>query len=127
MIDDRVVLLVEGDIVIRHPLAEYLRACGFRVLEAADGETAKQALLQSVFPVDIALIDIVTPGAGFELATWARANAPSTEVMLAGSLERTAEKAGDLCNDGPALVKPYEHKIVLDHIKQSIARRRRNA
>jgi DNA-binding response OmpR family regulator len=33
-----VVLLVEHDIIVRHPLAEYLRECGFTVFEASNGD-----------------------------------------------------------------------------------------
>ena len=40
-----VVLLVEGDIIVRHPLAEYLRECGFTVFEASNGDEAKRALV----------------------------------------------------------------------------------
>ena len=37
-----VVLLVEGDIIVRHPLAEYLRECGFTVFEASNGDEAER-------------------------------------------------------------------------------------
>jgi response regulator RpfG family c-di-GMP phosphodiesterase len=33
-----VVLLVDDDIIVRHPLAEYLRECGFTVFEASNGD-----------------------------------------------------------------------------------------
>jgi CheY-like chemotaxis protein len=32
------VLLVDDDIIVRHPLAEYLRECGFTVFEASNGD-----------------------------------------------------------------------------------------
>src|SRR6266702_8703784 len=37
------------------------------------------------------------------------------QIVLAGSPERTTNVAGDLCEDGPMLTRPYDHKLVLDH------------
>ena len=41
----RVILLVDGDIIIRHQLSEYLRECGFTVIEASSGEDAMRVLV----------------------------------------------------------------------------------
>ena len=46
------------------------------------------------------------------------------EVILAVTVAKAAEKAGDLCQDGPALSKPYD-KLVLDHIQRLLAARDR--
>jgi hypothetical protein len=35
--------------------------------------------------------------------------------------------AGKLCADGPMLIKPYDHQIVLDRIKRLLATRAREA
>ncbi|HWG07149.1 MAG TPA: response regulator [Beijerinckiaceae bacterium] len=118
-----VVLLVEGDVVIRHPLAEYLRECGFVVFEAADGDEAISMLDAPDRDIDVVLADMTTPGSGFALHQWITTNRPSVDVIMAGSVDKACEKAGDLCNDGPALVKPYEHRLVLDRIRRAIAQR----
>ena len=55
---------------------------------------------------------------GFVLAQWVRENKPSVEVVLSSVVERAAEAAGDLCEGGPALAKPYDPKTVVDHIKR---------
>ena len=44
-------------------------------------------------------------------------------MLLAGSLERLAEKAGDLCQDAPTLRTPYSHQTLLREIKSMIAHR----
>jgi DNA-binding response OmpR family regulator len=119
------VLLVEGDLLARHPLAEYLRDCGFKVYEANDGEEAKAAL-SSNLQIDFVLIDVSTPNAGFALLRWVRDNHPDVERALAGSIEKAVDAAGALCNEGPALAKPYEHRLVLERIKQAAAQRDRN-
>ena len=119
------VLLVEGDIVVRHPLAQYLRECGFTVFEAADGTEAMRALQAPELTISVILADMTTPGSGFALRQWIRANQVDSEVILAGSLERAVERAGEVCAEGPALTKPYQHHLVLDHIRQALARRDR--
>ena len=48
-------ILVEGDIVVRHPLAEYLRECGFTVFEASNGDEAKRALTTPSLQIDVVL------------------------------------------------------------------------
>jgi hypothetical protein len=35
---------------------------------------------------------------------------------LAGTIATAAEKAGDICQEGPALSKPYDHRLVLGYI-----------
>lgn len=120
------VLIVEGDVAVRHALAEYLRECGFRVLEAVNGEEARMALQNSELQVTIVIADGQTSGSGFRLARWIRDNKPEIDMVLAGSIESSVEKAGDLCLEGPALAKPYDHRFVLDRIKQMIAARSRH-
>ena len=121
-----VVLLVEGDIIVRHPLAEYLRECGFTVFEAADGDEAMRALKTPELRIEFVLADMMTPGSGFSLRQWIRTENLPVEVVLAGSIEKAVDRAGSLCNEGPGLAKPYDHHLVLDHIRQALARRERN-
>lgn len=73
----------------------------------------------------VLLTDIEVPGAinGFGLARWARSGRPELHTVLAGTPERTAHAAGELCEHGPILTKPYDHKLVLDHIKRLLAAR----
>jgi len=120
-----VVLLVEGDILVRHPLAEYLRECGFTVFEASNGEDAKRALTTPSLQIEIVLADMTTEGCGFSLRRWIQEQNHPAEVILAGSIEKAVDHAADVCNDGPALAKPYEHHLVLDHIRRALARRER--
>jgi DNA-binding response OmpR family regulator len=122
MSDPGRILLVEDDLLVRHPLAEYLRECGYQVLEASDGAEARVLIAQPELRVDIVLAE---GDAGFELAGWIRANHGQVQVILAGTVTRAVERAGDLCEDGPALVKPYEHKFVLERIKKLMAARDR--
>lgn len=118
------VLLVESDVLVRSPLAEYLRECGFRVLEAAGAGEARRLLTDGSHPVDVVLADARAPGA-FALARWIRQGFPTVKLVMAGSAAVAAEKAGALCDDGPLLAKPYDPQLVLDRIRRLLAARDR--
>jgi DNA-binding response OmpR family regulator len=120
-----VVLFVEGDILVRHPLAEYLRECGFIVFEASNGEEAKSALLTPSLQIEVVLADMTTKGSGFELQRWIREHNHSAEVIMAGSIAKAVDRAATICKKGPALAKPYAHHLVLDHIRRALAQRDR--
>lgn len=116
-------LIVESDILIRHPLAEYLRECGYLVLEATDAKEARQ-IIESEGEIEIVLADADAPGeSGFGFASWLRREHPTIKVVLAGNVAVATEKAGELCEDGPNLAKPYDHQMVLDYIRRLLATR----
>ena len=120
-------LLVDREELVRTPLAEYLRECGYRVLEAVNGKEGQGILSQGLQIVDIVLADIETLGEeGFAFAAWVRKNKPGVRVVLAGTVAATARKAGDLCEEEPPIRKPYYHQLVLDRIRRLLAERDRN-
>jgi len=119
------ILLLEPEIVARQPLADYLRDCGFKVLEAANAAEARALLVAQPVAIDAVLADVGgDAGETFALAQWVRRTLPSVPVILAGSIEKAAAEAGDLCNDGRALMKPYDHQLVLQQIKRRLAARK---
>jgi CheY-like chemotaxis protein len=120
------ILLVDSDILVRHPLAEYLRECGYHVLEAGSALEARKFIAESEASIDAVLADVGGPDEdGFALASWIRADHPHIEIALAGTVDKAAQKAGDLCREGPALAKPYDHQFILDHIRRLLAARDR--
>jgi CheY-like chemotaxis protein len=50
--------VVESDILVRQPIATYLRDCGYRVLEAVNGTEAREYLAGGRHAVDVALIGV---------------------------------------------------------------------
>jgi CheY-like chemotaxis protein len=119
------ILIVDGDIISRHAIADYLRHCGYSVIEAAKAEEASVALLEPGLSVDVILCDVSTLGSqiGFELANWVRSNRPDLEVKLVGGAEMAAQTAADLCDSGPDLARRYEPSAVIDYIKRLRASR----
>ena len=116
------VLIVEDSVLIRMPIATYLRDCGYRVIEAASSDEAL-LVLQHHTTVDVLFSDVEVAGAvdAFGLSQWARKNRPEMKVVLAGSPKTAAKAAGKLCEEGPNLAKPYEPEAVEDYIRRLLA------
>ena len=121
------VLVIDRDILSRHAISDYLRNCGYVVVEASNTDEGILALEEASLGIDVILCDIAAIGArsGFELAQWVRESRPNLEVRLAGSLDGAARTAADLCEVGPHLRRPYEPQAVVDYIKQLRAARDR--
>jgi DNA-binding response OmpR family regulator len=118
------ILVVEPDILVRMVIASYLRDCGYRVLE---GVTAADvmAVLGSGQKIDVVFSEVGLRGRvdGFGLARWIREHHPGVDVILTSGANRAADKAGDLCDDGP-LEKPYHPREVVRRINLLRERRR---
>ena len=81
--EDRTVLLVEDDALLRISTADYLRTKGYHVIEA--GTVIEAAtVLSSGPPVHLVFSDVDLPGAtgGLSLAVWIHANYPTIPVVL---------------------------------------------
>jgi FixJ family two-component response regulator len=75
--------------------------------------------------IELVLADMTTEGSGFSLQRWTKEENHPAAVILAGSVEKAVNRAAGICKEGPALAKPYEHHLVLDHIRRALARRDR--
>lgn len=119
------ILIVDGDIISRHVIADYLRHCAYAVVEAANTDEAFVALREPTLTIDVILCDVSALGSrnGFELASWVRSNRPELEVRLAAGAEVAAQTAAELCESGPHLARPYEPEAVVDYIKRLRASR----
>jgi CheY-like chemotaxis protein len=122
-----VVLVVEDAVLVRYVISDYLRECGYKVIEASSTEEALQVLQKASVRVDILLSNVQLPGAldGFVLARWVHDNHPEIGVILVGTISRAADAAAELCEEGPMLAKPYEPQAVVDRIKRLLAERSR--
>lgn len=119
------VLVVENEVLVRMSISEYLRSCGYKVIEAASADEAIKVLQQSDLVINVVLSDVEMPGStgGFGLSRWIRQNRPGLDVILVGNPARAAEVAGQLCEDGPTLAKPYEPQILVERIRELLGRR----
>lgn len=119
------ILLVEDEVLIRMPIAQYLRDCGYRVIEAVSADEAMTVLLHQETTIDVVFSDIEMPGSvdGFGLAKWIREHRAGMDVVLAGTLPRSVDVAQELCAHG-SIPKPYDVQAVHSHIRRLLATRR---
>jgi CheY-like chemotaxis protein len=121
------ILVVLDDVLVRMVIADYLRQCGYRIVEAASADEALIVLQHEEGAVDVVFTAVEMPGArdGFELSRWVRENRPGVEMILAGSLARAATSAGDLCDRGPHKKRPYETASIITQVNQLLSTARR--
>ena len=126
-LDRPTVLVVESDVLIRQPVAEYLRECGYKVVECGNTDEAVLILNAEVTTIDVVLADAQAPGKldGFGLARRLRRDRPGMKVILAGTIANQAKEAADLWDGGPQLSKPYDSQLLVDRIRRVLAARDR--
>lgn len=119
------ILIVEDEVLIRMAIAQYLRDCGFKVIEAVNADEAMAVLQRSETRIDVVFSDIDMPGSmdGFGLSHWIKERGRAIDVILTGTVPRAVNAATELCSSGP-LPKPYEAQAVHDHIRRLLAMRK---
>lgn len=103
----RLVLIVEDSDSIRSAVSEYLRGCGYSVLEAADGIEGLEKGLSS--DVDVIVLDVVLPGLdGFKLCHMLRERGLSTPIIMLTERTSLEDKvAGFSLGADDYLPKPF--------------------
>jgi CheY-like chemotaxis protein len=119
------ILVVDNEVLVRMVIAQYLRDCGYRVIEAATTDEAVAVLKHPNLAVDVVFSDADTPGEmdAFGLAKWVRENKPGMHIILTANAARASDAAADLCEAGPLLRKPYEPQTLLDRIRRLLGER----
>ena len=103
----RTVLVVEDEVLIRWVIAEHLRDCGYRVIEAASGDEAIDIVQRTALTVDVVFTDVQMPGSidGFALAQWVRRQRPAIKIILTSGFAKAADAAQ--AYDASLVPKPY--------------------
>ncbi len=109
-------LVVEDDTALRGALLAALRSGGYEVVEAADGETALQALATG--PVSLVLTDIqMAPMDGYTLLGEIKRQWPQTPVVMMTAFGDIA-RAVQAVRDGAShyLTKPFDIDVLLAEV-----------
>ncbi len=100
------ILVVEDEVLVRIAAAEYLRAAGYTVMEAADADEAIR-LMTAAPSIDLVFSDVHMPGAmdGYGLRAWILRERPRVKVLLtSGSMHAGG---GNGSGGRHLIVKPY--------------------
>ena len=123
-----VVLVVEGEALLRSITGEYLRLSGYVVIEATDAAEAIAVIGRGERP-DIVFSDVSLPGTvdGLRLARWLRDRQPHLRVMLTSGYGEAVRRAAVELVGGDCFVsKPYRQEE-LAHRIDALLRRNRGA
>lgn len=119
------VLVVEDEVLIRLAVADHLRGCGFKVVEAGNGAEAQELILAGL-RVDLVFSDVTMPGPmdGVALATWLHSHMPGLPVILTSGVPSSLTAAKAACANIRGLAhKPYEYGVIVNEIRAALAAR----
>ena len=121
------IIIADSEVIIRNVLSDYLRQCGYKVIDAANSDEVVEILVDGTVSISAILSDSDLGGSmnAFSLRFWVREKRPDIEFVLAGNVDVAAKAAGELCDVGPYLKRPYDPQLVLAHIKQLLATARK--
>jgi DNA-binding response OmpR family regulator len=122
-VDPVTVLVGEPDVLARMALAEYLRECGYEVIEAGSADEVLTVLRSGRLVETLLLNSQISEGSGFALAREVRETYSDVDIVLTFGLAKSAEKAGEICDKGP-LERPYHPREIVRRIEK--LRRARN-
>jgi two-component system cell cycle response regulator CpdR len=118
------ILVVDDDPDVLDTVTEMIRSAGHIVAGAATGDDALE-LLDSDFPLDLLVTDIVMPGMnGLHLARLVRERRPSVRILYISGFAQTAEIRQDTgLRLGKLLNKPILPRDLSREVAEALAAR----
>jgi two-component system cell cycle sensor histidine kinase/response regulator CckA len=116
------ILFVEDEDAVRTVAARLLRARGYEVIEAADGEEALELAIQHAGEIDLLISDVVMPGLdGPALLKKARPHLGDAKVMfISGYAEAEFSDLLEGETDITFVPKPIDIKVLAERVKQQL-------
>ena len=116
------ILVVEDEPRVRASVVGQLESLGYRVEEAADGESGLAAVNTAAEPFDIVLTDLVMPGAvnGRALADTLASQWPRMKVVLMSGYADDVLRTGKSPSATPLLSKPFRKADLAKVIRQTL-------
>lgn len=118
-------LLVDDELSLREPLAEYLSRQGFSVIQAASAAEARSRLREEV--PDLVLLDIMMPGEdGLALCRHLSETRAIPTILLTAKGEATDRIVGLEIGADDYVVKPFEPRELVARIRSVLRRAVKN-
>lgn len=119
LIEGATVMVLDDDDRVRHVAVDALREAGCRVIEAADGEAALEALIQEP-AVRLVVTDIAMPGmTGVQFARRVQELHRQIAVLFVTGHADPSELAG--VSEDRLIRKPYPRRLLLDRVRSILA------
>jgi two-component system, cell cycle sensor histidine kinase and response regulator CckA len=119
------ILLVEDDAQVRQIISQALRVLGYRVHEAANGQSAMALWQKHGDQVDLLLTDMVMPEGmtGLELTERLQSSRPGLKAIISSGYSAEIVQAGVPKKTGVIyLPKPYEAKTLAEIVRHCLDR-----
>jgi DNA-binding response OmpR family regulator len=115
------VLVVDDEPTIREIVVGYLKRDGYRTLEAADGNRARE-LLESESP-NLVVLDVMLPGTdGLELCRWIRSRSKLPVIMLTARGEESDRIVGLELGADDYVTKPFSPRELAARVRTVLRR-----
>jgi two-component system phosphate regulon response regulator PhoB len=122
--EEATVLLVEDDPVLRGTLAYNLMREGFRVLTAANGETALEVAREEAERLDVVVLDVMLPGiSGLQVLRILRTKTDIPILMLSARGEEQDRIDGLELGADDYVVKPFALRELMARVRAGARRR----
>ena len=119
------VLIVDDSSTLREMISGLLIKAGMTVLEAEDGEKAKDMIASK--PPDLVVLDIVMPNMnGYELCRWVKNNGPTKDVpvVICSSKNEEFDRYWGMKQGADAYIaKPFRPAEMVETVKHLLRRR----
>jgi len=118
----RTILTIEDDSAIRRGIVDSLTYYGFRVLEAADGDTGKRMAIANDY--DLLLLDLALPGTpGLEILEAVKATRPTQPIIILTAKGDEADRVIGLKKGADDyVVKPFSVKELMARVEAVLRR-----
>lgn len=116
------VLVIEDDPQVRDTTVDLLRAAGYQVHVAPNGDAAMNMLMSGI-AVDLIFTDVIMPGQvkSTDIALWAKARQPAVPVLFtSGHTRDTLGHHPEIAPDFLLLRKPYGPDTLIAMIKAAL-------
>src|SRR5439155_24219782 len=115
------VLVVDDEPIVREVVVRYLEREGYRTLEAADGETARE-LVERHEP-GLVVLDVMLPGTdGLALCRWIRARSDLPVIMLTARGEEADRIVGLELGADDYVTKPFSPRELAVRVRTVLRR-----
>lgn len=119
------VLIVDDSSTLREMISGLLIKAGMTVLEAEDGEKAKDMITSK--PPDLVVLDIVMPNMnGYELCRWVKSNEPTKDVpvVICSSKNEEFDRYWGMKQGADAYIaKPFRPAEMVETVKHLLRSR----
>lgn len=121
--EDRPILVVDDDKVIRYIVSHVLRTCGYQVEQATNGQEALELISHTLVPPQLILLDITMPlMGGIETLQRLRAEPRTSQipiVMLTGMTKYLTSNDRNIAETANAyLDKPFQIDRLISTVEQ---------